>query len=126
MKKTILEIYALAVCFVTVVCAVISFGIGTYDVLEITNPEFTLPAHQFERHQTNEAFFTRECNIEIQEKSEDDKTQHRLASYERALKAESRDALQSLVKVLIVLAIDVLVFLIHWRIARHAREATSA
>lgn len=126
MKKTILEVYALAVCFVTVVCAVVALGIGAYDLLEITNPEFTLSAHQYERHQTNEAFFTRECKDETREKSEDEKTQQRLGSYERALKAESRDAVQSFVKVLIVLAIDILVFLIHWRIARYAREAASA
>jgi len=125
MKKSILEIYALAVCFVTVVCAVVALGIGIYDIVEMSNPEFTLAAYQFERHQTNEAFFSRECDEQISDQTEEQKTQQRLASYDRALKTESRNAVQSLVKIVIVLVIDICVFLIHWRIARYGRESAS-
>lgn len=35
MKKTLLEIYALAVCFVTVVCFAVALGIGVYGVIQI-------------------------------------------------------------------------------------------
>ena len=56
MKKSILEIYALAVCFVALLCFVIALGIGVYDLIQITNPEFTLNAYEYERHQSNEAF----------------------------------------------------------------------
>ncbi len=56
MKKSILEIYALSVCFVTLVCFVIVLGIGIYDLIQISNPEFTLNPHEYERHQSNEAF----------------------------------------------------------------------
>lgn len=125
MKKTILEIYALAVCFVTVLCAVVALGIGVYDIVEITNPEFTLSAHSYERHQTNEAFFSLECIDDEQERTEEEKTQQRQSSYNRALNAESRNAVQSLVKVIIIIAIDILVFLVHWRIARFGREPVS-
>ena len=56
MKKSILEIYALSVCFVTLVCFVIVLGIGIYDLIQISNPEFTLNPHEYERHRSNEAF----------------------------------------------------------------------
>jgi hypothetical protein len=55
MKKSIVEIYALAVCFATIVCFVISLGIGLYDIVEITNPEFTMKSYAYEKHQTNDA-----------------------------------------------------------------------
>jgi ABC-type uncharacterized transport system YnjBCD permease subunit len=41
LKTTILEIYALAVCFVTVVCFAIALGIGMYDVVQISIPQIT-------------------------------------------------------------------------------------
>lgn len=126
MKKSILEIYALAVCFVTVVCAVISLGIGIYDILEITNPEFTLPSYQYERHQTNEAFFRKDCGKEdkdLASLSEGEKTKRRLESLEVALKAERRGGVQSIVKAFIVLIVDTIAFIIHWWVARRARES---
>ena len=56
MKKSILEMYALAVCFVALVCFVIALGIGVYDLIQIANPVFTINAYEYNRHQSNEAF----------------------------------------------------------------------
>jgi hypothetical protein len=61
MKKSMLEIYSLAICFVTIVCAAVTLGIDLYDLIEISHPEFTLPLHPYERHQTNEAFSQNDC-----------------------------------------------------------------
>ena len=61
MKKTIIEIYALAVCFVAVICLVISLGIGLYDLVEISNPEFTISSHEYKKYQTNESFMNNDC-----------------------------------------------------------------
>jgi hypothetical protein len=122
MKKSILEIYSLAVCFVTIVCAAVTLGIGLYDLLEISNPEFTLPSHQYERHQTNEAFYRNDCKEDGESLTAEEKTKRRLASYEIALKTERRDAVQSLINALIVLVINALVYVGHWRLARRARE----
>jgi len=127
MKKNLLEIYALAVCFVTVVCAVFVTGIGLYDLLEISKPEFTLASHQYQRYQSNEAFYSSECEDGNKKKlTEEEITKKRLAAYDTALKSEQRDAVQSLVKAFIVLVLDVLVFLFHWRLARRSRETANA
>ena len=56
MKKSILEMYALVVCFVGLVCFVIALGIGVYDLIQIANPVFTINAYEYDRHQSNEAF----------------------------------------------------------------------
>jgi len=127
MKKSIVGIYALAVCFVTIVCAVIAAGIGAYDLVEIASPEFAIPSYQYERHQSNEAFFQNDCEKKNSANlSEDEKTKQRLVSYETAIKAERRDAFQSLIKVLIVLFIDALVFFVHWKLARRSQDASNA
>lgn len=56
MKKSLLELYALVVCFVTVICFSVSLGTGLYDMLQIKNPEFTVDSSSFERHQNNDMF----------------------------------------------------------------------
>ena len=125
MKKSLLEIYTLAVCFVTIICFAVSLGIGVYDILEMANPELTLKSYAYERHQTNEAF-TRNWSKDKEKPSEPEITLMREESYSVALKAERRDAVQSFIRVLIVILIDVVIFLVHWRLARRAREVFSS
>ncbi len=141
MKKSILEIYALAVCFVALVCFVIALGIGVYDLIQIANPEFTIPAYDYERHQSNEAFraplgltaplggrvpfgIARGIPVEPTEMPEEEVTQQREKSYQAAIRSEQRRGMQSLIQIVIVLAINVLVFVPHWLLARRTRAAS--
>jgi hypothetical protein len=57
MKKSILEIYALAVCFFTVACFVVASGIALYNLIQVVNPEFSLDSQQYNQHQTNDIFW---------------------------------------------------------------------
>ncbi|MEW6714784.1 MAG: hypothetical protein AB1306_06815 [Nitrospirota bacterium] len=129
MKKSILEVYALAVCFATIVCFVIALGVTVYALVCIVNPEFTLSSYEYNRHQSNDAFWDsykdkyENKDKELQRPSEEDLTKQRTASYPQAIKSERRDGTQSLTIASIILVIDVVVFLIHWLIARRAREA---
>lgn len=122
MKRSLLEIYALAVCFVTVICFAITLGIGIYDVVEITHPDLTLWAHQYKSHQTNEAF-TADWPQERRAIGEDAITKQRETSYRITLAAERRSGIQSGVRVLIVVFINIALFLTHWRLAKQTRKA---
>ena len=136
MKKSILEIYALAVCFVALLCFVIVLGIGMYDLIQITNPEFTLNAYEYERYQSNEAFkgspgralrgIAPGIPIEPTQRSEEEVTQQREKSYQAALRSERRAGMQSLIQIMIILVIDVLVFVPHWLLVRRTRVASMA
>lgn len=125
MRKTLLEIYALAVCFVTLSCFVIALGIGLYDVVELSNPAFTLDQSQFEKHQTNEKFLAK-WPKDKPTPPRDRVTALRKESYQLTLYAERRSALQSLIKVGIILLIGIIVFAVHWRLAAKARQASPA
>ena len=131
MKKSILEVYALAVCFATIVCFVISLGVAIYDIVRIANPEFTLSSHEYNRHQSNDAFWdsykSRYDNKdkELNRPIEEDLTKQRTASYQQEIKSEKRNGYQSITISSIVLIIDIVVFLIHWLIARRARAINS-
>jgi hypothetical protein len=130
LKKTILEVYALAVCFATIICFVIALGIAVYNVIQIINPEFTLSSYEYDRHQSNDAFWKNDgCGYDKEKKlerpPEEELAQRRLESYRQVIKSEKRDASQSLTVASIIIAIDVIVFLVHWRVARRARETTA-
>ena len=136
MKKSILEIYALAVCFVALVCFVIVLGIGVYDLIQITSPEFTINVYEYERHQSNEAFrgspgralggFAPGIPVQPRRRPEEEVTQQREESYQAALRSERRGGMQSLIRIVIILAIDVLVFVPHWLLVRRTRVANMA
>ncbi len=135
MKKSVLEMYALAVCFVTLLCFVIALGIGSYNLIRVVNPEFTINAYEYERHQSNGAFrgfpgmeLLRNTRglaparpAEISEPSDEELTRQREQSYQNVLNAEQRRGTQSLTMVGIVIFIDSLMFAIHWLLARKAR-----
>jgi hypothetical protein len=132
MKKSILEVYALAVCFAAIACSAVALGVASYNVIEIINPEFTLNAQEYNRHQSNDAFWKGRHNIYSADKREEKRppeeelTKLRLESYQQALKSERRDAFKSLTKAIIIIIIDIVFFVVHWRIARRAREASIA
>ena len=125
MKRSLLEIYALAVCFVTLVCFTIALGIGLYDIIQIVNPGFTITAYEFKRHQSNEAF-TKDWPKKKALPSDKEIGKRRLESYRLALQVEQRDGVQGLTKVVLVILIDIIIFLIHWRIARRERLGTTS
>jgi hypothetical protein len=134
MKKTILEIYALAVCFVAVIGLVVSLGIGAYSLIQISKPEFTMNSWAYEPYQSNDAFWTgcgrgRYCGDDHKKKerpSEAELTKQRLEAFNRAVASEQRDGAQALVKTTIFLIIDIVVLLVHWGLARRARVGGAA
>jgi hypothetical protein len=124
MKKSIVEIYALGVCFIAIVSCAISVGFALYDVLEMSAPEITLETYEYEKHQTNETFI-RGWKEDKEIPPTDELTKMRIASYQIALKVNQRDALQSIIQMLIIIFINLVVFYPHWKIAKRSRETIS-
>ncbi len=133
MKKSILEIYALAVCFFTVTCFVIALGTALYAIVGVANPSFTLNSYQYAQFQSNDAFW-KNCGmahclggngVAEERPSEADLTKKREEAYSRALDVEARGSEQTLLKCLLILLVDAGVFAGHWVMGRRAR-ATSA
>ena len=120
MKRALVEVYALAVCFVTLVCFVIALGIGIYDLIQIVNPEFTISSYTYDRHQSNEVFLENWPEDKPRPQGEE-LTRLRKESYQAALRSEKRGAIQSITIVFIIILIDVIVYIIHWYVARRAR-----
>ena len=128
MKRSLLEMYALAVCFVTVTCLAIVTGIAIYDVVQIAAPEITLHSFKYERHQSNAAFRDSDHPDPkaVAALPEEEITKRRQESYVSTLNAERRDGWQSLLRMAIIMVIDIIFFVIHWQLAKRARESVGA
>lgn len=130
MKKTILEVYALAVCFVSIICFVVCLGVAGYSFVQIAKPDFTMRSYDFDHYQSNDTYWKMKegrggCSKEDKptiRPSESELTKQRTEAFSLEKASEQRDGEQTLVKTLIIMLVDALAFLIHWRIARSARS----
>jgi len=131
MKKSMLENYALAVCFANVICFVVASVITIYNVIEICNPAFTISAYEYNRYKNNDAYWKSESanncseNKELIRPSEQDLTKQRVEGYQQVLEGERRIALQGLTVTTVLIILNIIFFVIHWHIARRAREANT-
>ncbi|MDD4911451.1 MAG: hypothetical protein PHP57_04095 [Sideroxydans sp.] len=133
MKKSILEIYALAVCFIAVICFAVALGLATYSLVEIEKPEFTISSWQYLRHKTNDSYWKGCPNGQYcgpskngwEHLSEQELTKGREESFAHELSQEQRDGTQTLVKCLVVMLTNLLFFSVHWFVARRARANAS-
>jgi len=119
LSRNILRLYALAVCFVSVIVFSVSFGVGLYDVVQVNLPEMTLDSWQHERYQSN-TNFTRDWPPEKAVPDDDTLARLREEGYRIAVAGEARGAKQSLVQQAITMLIMVALFLIHWKLSRKA------
>ena len=114
MGRSLIGIYALAVCFCSLMCLMIALGIGGYSVVRIAAPEFTLAE--------NPGTYTDEQFLQWYPQKKDlpaaERAQARKELGAAALHYERRGAQRMLVWVLIIAAIDGVVYALHWRLAR--------
>lgn len=88
-----------------------------------------MSSNKYDDHQSNDAYWKGfNCRYSCSEEekkvvrpSEAELTKQRFESYQQEQNSERRDGLQTLVKTLIIILIDSLVFLIHWFIAKRSR-----
>lgn len=126
--KSKLEIYALCVCFASVISLVISLAIGSYSIIEISAPSLTMNSYQFDKYQSNEAYwktskpYCKENCEEVKELSEGDITRKREADFALAKASESRSGAQTLLKSVLFIFFSFVAFAIHWKLAKKCRN----
>ena len=134
MKKTVLEIYALAVCLVAIVCLVIAVGIALYGAVQVAAPQFTMSGYAYNQYQNNDAFWAscgpgiRSCATGEKNRerpAETELTRQRETAFLSALASERRDGAQTLVKCAIFIVVAVVVFVFHWFLAKRARSSAA-
>ena len=124
--KSKLEIYALAVCFMSVICLVVSFGIAGYSIVEMFKPELTMASYTYERYQTNDNYWegrrsSRNSETKEIRPSEEVLSKQRRDEYSAALRGKERSGFQALIKSLMFILAGGITLLVHWQIANRSR-----
>ena len=125
MPRTILQIYAAAVCFASIACLAIAVGIVTYSTVAILNPAFTL--HPMSIPPLDSPPFLIPGAMEssragsivaVPPPSAEELSIRKAAALEAATRNELATARQSLLRWGISGAISGFLFFAHWRLLR--------
>ncbi|MXX99167.1 MAG: hypothetical protein F4Y58_04565 [Gammaproteobacteria bacterium] len=127
-KRTFLELYALAVCFINILIGSIAVGIIIYGAVSVISPELTLSSWEYSKYQSNDEFIasrpdTENFSDKFKNMSVQEISRERDVAYRLALKAEQRDGMQSIIRFFIVLLIQIILFIVHWRLAQRQRSS---
>jgi len=125
-NKQPLEIYGLSVCFISTACLTIFSGILLYSITELAFPQlmqnaplpYSFPA---EVEVTPPQKSAQGVNPFISKKTIDHS--QRISSKSHLSYARA-SAIRSIIRSLIAILVTSLVFFIHWRLAKHARNST--
>jgi hypothetical protein len=140
------RIYALAVCFASIICIAISTGVGLYDIVQISFPALTMDSYLYQSLQSNEVFrrshlYTNPMPIypgtiqssgsgmaramslskvpdDDERLSDEDIGERRRQQLATTIDYVRHDAQRSLLQILIILLVSIPLFIIHWRYAQ--------
>jgi len=116
MFKIFVNIYALTVNLFTLICFMVAFGIGIFDIIQIINPEFTLSYEEHLQNTQSHIVYENHQNpdgslVELPSKTDREK-------YQSGLVLEVHIAKKSLTLVNIIALICVGMYIAHWQLAK--------
>lgn len=131
MKMPTLETYGLSVCFVAAIALAIALCMLLYTLVQLFSPLFTMDKWDYQKHLSNDAYWEHKVGTrpepETDEKpvrpAEEVLTQQRESAFQALLQTNRHEAAKLLVKLIIFILVDALLFGSHWLIARSAQGA---
>lgn len=124
-RKNLLEIYALTVCFASVMFLIVTVAMCLYEAVRITAPSATVAGWTYERSLSDEAFLS---NWPQGRPVPEASTLARLRTdaLRSALDSERHSGVNSLLQSLMYAIVAGVVFWLHWRLARRERLHSTA
>ena len=118
-RRSLPEIYALAVCFVAAIVLSISTIMILSNMAQIAAPEFFMSPHLARHYQSNHSYRLYLLDRGMTKAGDEaDLTHLRQEEYADVVSGERRRGYQSVVRSLIVIFVLAIVFVLHWRLAR--------
>ena len=114
------ELYALAVCFASMIFLIVTVSICLYEALRIVAPSVTVSGYTYERSLSDDAFLQ---SLPRDTPPPEPSTIAKLRSeaLQSALRSERHDGLKSFLQSLMYAIAASVVFWLHWRLARRER-----
>ena len=117
--KSLLEIYALAVCFVAAIVLSVSTIIILSNVAKIVAPEFFMSTHISRHYQSNQSYRMYLQDRGVTEMDDEiELARMRREEYADMISGEQRRGYQNVIQSLITVFVLAIVFVLHWKLAR--------
>ena len=134
MDHAITRIYAMLVCFVSIVCITITTGVALYNLVSLTAPELTISPYRYEHLQTGDfpggrpgAIMNPRSELiapRAEPLSEAELAEFRDRQMQIMLESERRSAVSSLIRLAIILIVTIPLYYVHWRLAQKYEIST--
>ena len=129
-QNYLLELYCLAICFISVICFAITAMVITRSAIGIVTPETTIDAYTYRQYQSNDNYweFFKNRQSGISDKAtlirppENILTERRTTQWQLEIINEKRSNWQTLITCALILGINLFVFLIHFFIRKKANS----
>jgi hypothetical protein len=127
MKKTIVEVYALLVCFFAVIVITVSLSVLIYSTVGVVNPELTMSSYEYEKYLNNDNFKSKGgiTKEKAESLSDEEITVKRETAFAPEIRKERRKQSQSMLFSAIYFFVSSIILLIHWKISKKSRETTT-
>ena len=121
-KTSLLEIYALAVCFASTLVILFNGAMSLNYMIRIANPNLTVSSYEYDRSLTDEAYLR---NWPTGRPLPDPATVPRLRAeaFDAALRSERQNGRRDLIESLTYVIAGLIAFGIHWVLAKRIRSA---
>jgi hypothetical protein len=120
MKKNLAEVYALAVCFASLIVLLVSAAMTSYELVRIAFPRATVRDHVYERTRSNELYLRSwPQNQPVPSPSEVERLRQEL--WDHTLQTERHDGLRSFLQQVMYALAAAVAFALHWRLWRRER-----
>lgn len=115
--------YAHSVCAICICCGIIFTIFGIYGIIQIASPGFGMGEYKWQKIATFQSFKTDwEKDKETPELTDEELKVRWQDKREIAIMGEKRQGKQNLTRMFICFIIVIPLFVIHWRLARKAKE----
>lgn len=125
-----IRIYALAVCFASMMCIAISSGIALYDLIQIAAPQITVDRYAYamraEMIQANGGMVINEQNRVRKPLTDQEIKATQERQFNMAIERERYGALGSLLQIFTVLVVSIPLYWFHWRLAKRLESESPA
>ena len=121
-KKSLLEIYALAVCFAAALVILFNGAMSLNYIVRIVNPNLTISSYEYDRSLTDEAYLRNwPTGRPLPDPASVPKL--RAEAFESALRSEQQNGRRDLIESLTYVIAGLIAFGIHWILAKRIRSA---
>lgn len=135
MPRTVIEIYAALVCFVSIACLALGIGNLLYGAIGVAYPSVMLNPMNVPLYQDSPFDMPTPAEVAAQRAgvpvparprfSEEEIAKRRAAAVESATQNERQSSLQSLIRWAIASLVSGVLFFTHWRLLRRGRAGSA-